>query len=147
MCCSTRLLDTTYNAEAGLNDKLMRGVVSAIRKVKGRKTGSTSSKAGKEDVGVAAGATGAAAEKSADERTAEGRTSSNTVAKAPKTKTNKKAASSRGKAKGAPKPVAKERSAVEQQVVALETWRFRESGRFSEKKDPFESFGSPPGRF
>ncbi len=53
----------------------------------------------------------------------------------------------RSKTRAAPKVVAEKVSAADEQVAAMETWRFRESGRFSERKRPFESFDSPPGRF
>jgi hypothetical protein len=67
------------------------------------------------------------------------------------TEETKKAASGRvkgrGKGKDAPKPVTNERSVADVQAAAMELWRSRESGRFSEKKGPFDSFESPPGRF
>ncbi len=53
----------------------------------------------------------------------------------------------RSKTRAAPKVVPEKLSAADEQTAAMETWRFRESGRFSEKKDPFDGFGSPPGRF
>ncbi|MCH8050810.1 MAG: hypothetical protein IIC86_02205 [Chloroflexi bacterium] len=36
---------------------------------------------------------------------------------------------------------------AEETAAAIESWRFRESGRFTGKNSPFESFDSPPGRF
>jgi len=53
----------------------------------------------------------------------------------------------RSKTRAAPKVVAEKLSAADEQAAAMETWRSRESGRFSERKDPFDSFDSPPGRF
>ncbi len=53
----------------------------------------------------------------------------------------------RSKTRAAPKVVAERLSVVDRRVAAIETWRSRESGRFSEKKGPFDSFDSPPGRF
>jgi len=53
----------------------------------------------------------------------------------------------RSKTRAAPKVVAEKLSAADEQAAAIETWRFRESGRFSEKRGPFDSFDSPPGRF
>jgi hypothetical protein len=53
----------------------------------------------------------------------------------------------RSKTRAAPKVVAEKLSTADEQAAAMETWRSRESGRFSERKGPFNSFDSPPGRF
>ncbi len=53
----------------------------------------------------------------------------------------------RSKTRVARRVVAEKLSAVDEQAAAMKTWRSRESGRFSEKKGPFDSFDSPPGRF
>ena len=53
----------------------------------------------------------------------------------------------RSKTRAARKVISERPSVANEQVAAMETWRFRESGRFSEKKGPFDSFDSPLGRF
>jgi hypothetical protein len=59
----------------------------------------------------------------------------------------KKASNGRSEAADAPKPVAEVLSAADERAAAIELWRSRESGRFTAKKDSFEGFNSPPGRF
>ena len=76
-----------------------------------------------------------------------------------KTKTRKAAMKARAanaarvtpKAAAGEPPVAQEVTrdglTADQQAAVMDTWRSRSAGRFGEKKDPFKSFDSPPGRF
>ncbi|MCH7809257.1 MAG: hypothetical protein IH863_01600, partial [Chloroflexi bacterium] len=127
-------------AQAGLDNKTMKGVTAAIRKAKGGKVASVARKAAEQAVRVA--------------------TSATVSVKATKPA---KVTSGRGKSKTAPEAAAKKTVAdrataatpaavhdgltADETAAAIESWRFRESGRFTDKKDPFESFDSPPGRF
>ena len=148
-------------AQAGLDDKTMKAVTAAIRKAKGPEVASAASEAAEQAVEAATGATvsapAAPVAKNTKPESAKESTNVKGAAKPAKVKAG------HGKPKSAPRAptkgtVAEQAAAAtsntldegltaEETAAAIETWRFRESGRFTAKKGPFASFDSPPGRF
>ncbi len=129
-------------ARAGLDSKTMKGVNAAIRKAQGREAASAAGKAAEEAVKVVTGATKPTKKTDAAKttRVTGGQRKTGAAPQAVAKETVAEAAAA------TPETV-EESLTVDETVTAIESWRFRESGRFSEKKGPFDSFDSPPGRF